>query len=268
MAGPEIAISALGLASLFNNAIDWFEYVYIAKQCGPRLQAHLLKLDNAQLRLTRWGDAVGLCGSQIEDDDSLEYSGSFSFDASQKAQAERTLRTIMQKFEACQKICHDYRKGKREDDPIVRENEIKPFGPGSDPMRGYLHQKMQNISFGRRNKVSPFRKAKFAIYDEKHLIELTKDINVLIDELYGLFPPPKEKQAELSKGELDKLTDVLRELGNVVQDHDPTLASAVQYLLNQENNMTFDTRDSLVQVQGQMLGGSNTATMHKGVGGN
>ncbi|KJZ71988.1 hypothetical protein HIM_08616 [Hirsutella minnesotensis 3608] len=245
-------IAALGLASLFNNAIDWFEYVYIAKQCGPRLQAHLLKLDNAQLRLTRWGDAVGLCGSQIEDDDSLEYSGSFSFDASQKAQAERTLRTIMQKFEACQKICHDYRKGKKEEDPIVRENEIKPFGPGSDPMRGYLHQKMQNISFGRRNK------------DEKHLIELTKDINVLIDELYGLFPPPKEKQAELGKEELDKLTDVLRELGNVVKDHDPTLASAVQYLLNQENNMTFDTRDSLVQVQGQMLAGSNTATMHKG----
>jgi hypothetical protein len=77
MAGPEIAISALGLAGLFNNAIDWFQYIYIAKQCGPRLQTHLLKLDNAELRLTRWGDAVGLSGPAIEDDRSLEDSGSF-----------------------------------------------------------------------------------------------------------------------------------------------------------------------------------------------
>ncbi|KAJ6445186.1 LysM domain-containingprotein [Purpureocillium lavendulum] len=234
MAGPEIAIGAIGLTGLFNNAIDWFEYVYIAKQCVPRLQAHLLKLDNAQLRLTRWGDAVGLCGPQIENDDSLEYSGSFPLDTNQKAQAERIFRTILRKFEACQKICHGYRQGKDEADPSVRDNEIKPFGPGSDPMRSYLHQKMRNMSYRRRNKVSPFQKAKFALYDEKHLIELIKDINGFIDELYGLFPPPKEKQAELSKRELDELTDVLRELGTVVKVYDPSLASAVQYLLNQE----------------------------------
>jgi hypothetical protein len=31
MAGSEIAISTLGLAGLFNNAIDWFEHIYITK---------------------------------------------------------------------------------------------------------------------------------------------------------------------------------------------------------------------------------------------
>ncbi|KAH7109510.1 prion-inhibition and propagation-domain-containing protein [Dactylonectria macrodidyma] len=257
MAGPEIAISALGLAGLFNNVIDWFEYIYVAKQRGPRLQTHLLKLDNAQLRLTRWGEAVGLSGFQVEDDDSLEYSGSFLLDARQKALAEQTFRTISQKFEACQKISHSYRKGKKEDDPSVRENEIKPFGPESDPMRRYLHQRMRAISFGRQNKVSLFQKAKFAIYDEKHLIELTNDINGLIDDLYKLSPPPEEKQAELGKGELDKLTDVLRELGTVVRDCDPTLASAVQHILNQKNDMRIDNRDNIVQFQGAMAGGRN-----------
>src|ERR1700730_11454274 len=128
MSGAEIAIGALGLASLFNNAICRDLIQYIAKQCGSRLQTHLLKLDNAELRLTRWGDAVGLSGAQIEDDDSLEYSGSFLLDARKRAQAEQTFRTISQKFEACQKISHGYRKGKKEDDPDVRDNEIKPFG--------------------------------------------------------------------------------------------------------------------------------------------
>jgi len=234
MSGAEIVISTLGLASLFNNAIDWFEYIYIAKQCGPRLQTHFLRLDNAQLRLTRWGDAVGLSGVQIEDDDSLEYCGSFLLDERQKAHAEDIFRVISQKFNACQQISHGYRKGKKEDDPSVRENEIKPFGPGSDPMRQYLHQKMRGISFSRKNKVSPLRKAKFAIYDEKHLIDLTKDINDLIDDLYRIFPTPEEKQAELSKGELDKLTEVLRELGTAAKGRDPTLASAVQHILNQK----------------------------------
>jgi hypothetical protein len=152
----------------------------------------------------------------------------------ERALAEKTFRIILQKFEACQKICHSYRKGKKEDDPSVRENEVKPFGPQWDPMRRYLHQVMQGISYGRRNKVSPLRKAKFAIYDEKHLIELTKDINDLTNQLYDLFPPPEDTQAQLSKGELEKLIDVLRELETVAKDSDPTLASAVQHILNQK----------------------------------
>lgn len=236
MAGPEIAIGALGLAGLFNNAVDWFEYIYVAKQCAPRLQTHLLRLDNAELRLTRWGDGVGLSGVQIEDEESLEHSGSFLLDAGQKTRAEKTFKVILQKFEACQKISHSYRKGRKEDDSRVRESEIKPFGPASDAMRRYLHQRMRDISFGRRNRVSLLQKAKFAIYDEKHLIELVKDVNELIDDLYKLFPPPDEKQAELGKAELDKLMDVVRELGVVVRNNDPTLASAVQHILNQKVN--------------------------------
>lgn len=100
MSGAEI-IGALGLASPFNNAVDWFEHVYVARNCASRLQTHMLKLDNAQLRLTRWGDAVGLSGAQIEDDDSLENSGAFRLDPHQKAQAERTFRVIWKKFEDC-----------------------------------------------------------------------------------------------------------------------------------------------------------------------
>jgi hypothetical protein len=93
---------------------------------------------------------------------------------------------------------------------------------------------MRNISFGRKNKASLFRKAKFSIYDDKHLIELIKDINGLIDDLYKLFPPPEEKQVKLGKEELDKLTAVLHKLEEVVRDRDLTLASAVQQILNQK----------------------------------
>lgn len=72
------------------------------------------------------------------------------------------------------------------------------------------------------------------------MIGLTRDINGLIDDLYKLFPPPEEKQAELTKAELDKLTEVLRELKFVVKEQDPTLGSAMQ-LLNQQVRQTHRT---------------------------
>lgn len=55
--------AANGTAGLFNTAITWFDYINVAKQADTRLESLLVKLDNAQLRLTRWGKAMGLTGS-------------------------------------------------------------------------------------------------------------------------------------------------------------------------------------------------------------
>lgn len=222
----ELAISVLGLASLFNNAIDWFEYIYIAKNFGLRLQTNLLKLDNAQLRLTRWGDAVGISGDV--DDEKASYESSLSED--QQCQAAEKFRIILQNFEAAAKICDKGRKGKKEDDPSVRANEIKP---NWDSMRRFLHDRMQGISFRRRNKTSLFRKAKFAIYDEKHLVELIDGISKLTDELYKLFPPDEDKENQLCKKEVEEFTESLRVLGSAAKGQDPLLSTAVDRILNQ-----------------------------------
>lgn len=234
MTGMEAIGAVNGIAGLFKTTVEWFEYVYVAQNTWATVQTELLKLDNAQLRLSRWGKAVGLSGSQVTDDESLRATGDFLLNDEQEFKAKQTFALISTKFKECQKICIGCRNGKKEDDPAVVKVEIKPFGPNWNPMRRYLHDSMRELVDGRKNKVSVTRKARFAFYDKKHLENLVKDINDAIDALEKIFPPPADKQADLSKEEIEKLVGVLKELNSAIKARDPLLGSAVQTILNQK----------------------------------
>ena len=236
MAGLEVLGAVSGLAGLFNTAITWFDYVLVAKQAAPRLQSLLVKLDAAQLRLTRWGKAAGLTGLRIKDEESLRSSESFQLNEQQEQQAIRTFRTVAALFEECQKLCHRERNGKTEDDPSVRETEISPFGtvgPNWNPMHHYLHRKMRDITDGRSNKVSVTQRVKFAIYKKEHLEDFINHINDHIDDLYKIYEPPAEKETELGKAELVELLEVVRALA-IASDRDPVLRTELQNILKQE----------------------------------
>jgi hypothetical protein len=264
MAGVELIGAVSGLAGLFNTTITWFDYVLVAKQAAPRLQSLLVKLDAAQLRLTRWGKAAGLTGLRIEDEESLKSSESFQLDEQQEQQAIRTFRTVAALFEECQKLCHRERNGKTEDDASVRENEISPFGtagPNWNPMHRYLHGKMRDITDGRRNKVSVAQRVKFAIYKKEHLEKFIKDINDHIDELYKIYEPPKEKETELGKAELVELLEVVKELA-IASDRDSVVHSALQNILKQENSdTTYNIKGGTAMNVGTHQGGQYTMNL-------
>lgn len=254
MTGAEVIGAASGLAGLFTTTITWFDYIYVARKAAPRLQSLIVKLGSAQLRLTRWGQAVGLTGSHIEDEESLKSSGSFRLDEEQENQAIRTFQILVTLFEESKNICHKERKGRFEDDPEVKENEIKPFGQNGfkwSAMQRYLYETMQKIVHERRNKMSVPRLLKFAVYDEKHLEKLVKDINDHIDALYQIYAPSASDEAEAGKEEMDKLLKVMKELRSA-SERDPVMNTAVKNLLEQNNeNMTFNTTESTVQKIGQ-----------------
>lgn len=235
MTGVEVIGAASGLAGLFITTITWFDYIYVARKAAPRLQSLIVKLGSAQLRLTRWGQAVGLTGSDIEDEESLKSSGSFQLDEEQENQAIRTFRILATFFEESIKICHNERKGKSEDDPEVKANEIKPFGQDGfkwSSMHRYLHETMQKIVHERRNKMSVPRLVKFAIYDEKHLEKLVKDINDHIDALYQIYTPSASDEEEAGEEEMDKLLKVMKELRSA-SERDPVMNTAVKNILKQ-----------------------------------
>ncbi|KAL5359311.1 prion-inhibition and propagation-domain-containing protein [Aspergillus floccosus] len=254
MTGVEIISAASGIAGLFTTTITWFDYIYVARKAAPRLQSLIVKLGSAQLRLTRWGQAVGLTGSDVEDEESLKSSGVFQLDEEQENQAIRTFRVLVALFEESKKICHKERKGKSEDNPEVKANEIKPFGQDGfkwSAMHHYLHETMQKIVHERRNKMSVPRLFKFAIYDEKHLEKLVKDINDHIDALYQIYTPSASDEEEAGKQEMDKLLKVMKELRSA-SERDPVMNTAVKNILDQRNeNMTFNTTESTVQKIGQ-----------------
>jgi hypothetical protein len=49
---------ALGIAPLFNNALDWFRYIRIARNTERDYATYQIRLDIAALRLSRWGESV------------------------------------------------------------------------------------------------------------------------------------------------------------------------------------------------------------------
>ncbi|KAF9872029.1 hypothetical protein CkaCkLH20_10366 [Colletotrichum karsti] len=229
--------AANGVASLFNTTLAWFEYVYIAKETGSRLQSLILQLDNAQLRLSRWGEAAGLSGTHVEDEESA--SDSLVLNGEQKKVAISTFNFICSRFEKCEKICHAFRNGKTENDPKVKELETPLSRARWSPANKYLHETMRRIVEGRKNKIGVLRRAKFAIYDENHLKELVKDINDHIDSLYKIFPLPDDtfsldKQTQQTKHEMTELLSVMEMLGSTVQSRDKLLGSAIGVILNQK----------------------------------
>lgn len=235
MTGAEVIGTASGLAGLFTTTITWFDYIYVARKAAPRLQSLIVKLGSAQLRLTRWGQAVGLTGSDIEDEGSLKISGLFQLDEEQEDQAIRTFRILVTLFEESKNICHNERRGKSEDDPEVKANEIKPFGQDGfkwSAMHRYLHETMQKIVHERRSKMSVPRLFKFAIYDEKHLEKLVKDINDHIDALYQIYSPSASDEEEAGKEEMDRLLRVMKELRSA-SEQDPVMNTAVKNILKQ-----------------------------------
>ncbi|GME31684.1 uncharacterized protein LTHEOB_3110 [Neofusicoccum parvum] len=69
MSGMEpagLAVGVVGIAALFNNAVECFEYIQLGRNFGKDFGTSQLKLDNARLRLSRWGEAI-----QIHDAESL-----------------------------------------------------------------------------------------------------------------------------------------------------------------------------------------------------
>jgi hypothetical protein len=90
-----LVLGGLGLAGLFNNALDCFEYIHIGKNFAGSLQTSLLKLDNARLKLSRWGEALGLSGAFIRDAAYLPDG----IDDKDKVKAEKLLGQILMLFD-------------------------------------------------------------------------------------------------------------------------------------------------------------------------
>ena len=59
--GPaELTVGVVGLVGLFKDDVDCFEYIQLGRNFGRDFQTSFLKFGIARLRLSRWGQALGL----------------------------------------------------------------------------------------------------------------------------------------------------------------------------------------------------------------
>ncbi|EHK23053.1 uncharacterized protein TRIVIDRAFT_28501 [Trichoderma virens Gv29-8] len=210
-----IATGALSVAALFNNCVDTFEYIQLGRHFGEDYQRCQLKLDIAETRLGRWGEAVG-----VNDDE--RFASASPIDKAVK-DAQRILEDIADCFEAAQKKSRRYagRADKQELEVYSNSDMNTVFQR--------LHNRYRDIARRRQKSTSIVKKAAWALYDGKSLNKIIDQISSWVDELEKLFPVEATHQ-KLVEMEIDEVNDELslKTLNDAARGIDPALEDAVE----------------------------------------
>lgn len=222
MADPAgLTVGVVALAGLFNNAVQCFEYVQLGRGFGKDFQTSQLKLDNARLRLSRWGSSLGL-GNNNQDVQAL--GERFNPDTVKQAQA--LLGQILELFDNAESVSDKYRnRAQPNDDRLAICNPQTDLDPDAID----LHQKMRQLAIERQSQSSLKQKIKWALYEDKSFRRLIEDISELTQHLVELFPATKEVQQRLCDQEVSSIGEnkVLSILKDIAAEQDKLLEDAI-----------------------------------------
>ncbi|KAK4220482.1 prion-inhibition and propagation, helo domain-containing protein, partial [Podospora fimiseda] len=169
-----IVAGAMGVAGLFNNCVDCFEYIKFGRNFGQDFERCQLKLDITKLHLSRWGEAV-----KINDDP--RFCSSMPADKSVQL-AQSIIEDIMLLFESARKKSKRYELGTNQQHLAIFEDmDMQPVGRA-------LHVKLKDLAFRRQKGTSLVKKTAWALYGKKNLEEIVNQIASYVDELEKAFP--------------------------------------------------------------------------------
>ncbi|KAF2844206.1 small s protein [Plenodomus tracheiphilus IPT5] len=217
-----LVVGVVALAGLLNNTVECFEFVQLGRAFGKNFQTSQLKLDNARLRLSRWGKSLGL-DDHVRDTASLQ--GRFGSAANVK-HAEDLLGQIVQLFAEAEGVSNKY---KSRTEP--QDGSLVVYDPQTDldPAMARLHEKMRQLAIERQNRSGVRQKAKWALYQEKQFRRLIEDITELVSDLDDLFPATQQPQRELCDIEVSTIGEGegMSALREIAADQDKLLEQAI-----------------------------------------
>lgn len=238
MDAASITIGGVALTSLFNNAVDCFNYVQIGRNFGKNFTTSLLRLDVAQLRLSRWGKSIGL-GNSMDDVQSLQQK---ALSAEDVGQAERLLGQIQELFAEAEVTSNGFKNRTPSGDRSLILHD-----PSTDlePVPASLHSKMRELATSRQGQTGLRQKVKWALYEKRHLSELVDEVTSLVDSLVDLFPAAKVTQRELCDVEVTDMNmeqglPLLKEAASEKDGYlDAAISKAMDGSLGRPYNVTF-----------------------------
>ncbi|KAI3391992.1 hypothetical protein diail_6368 [Diaporthe ilicicola] len=207
---------AFGAAGALGQVLECFEYVYVARNFGDDYQIYQLRLDNARLRLSRWGSSVDLRSAPKQERD----------------HAEKALRQICGLFERTEKLSDEFAKKNHIPQETTGEHR-QSENNGLEQIRKTLHEKMRDLSLKRERQPSKsyVKKTKWAIYSKEHMEALIGNLTTLTTELVELFPNAKEEQKRLCDIEMLGFLDSIVVLREAVREQDSVLSEALKKVL-------------------------------------
>lgn len=209
MEAAGLTVGVVALAGLFNNAVDCFDYVQAGRSFGKNSQICLTKLSNAQLRVSRWGESVGL--SDLQNIQTL--NGVFR-DDQHVPEAQHLLGQILTLFAEAEGTSQKLTPTARLYSTQIASSDSTALVKLSDEMR--------QLAIKRQNHTSLKAKAKWALGQEKNFRRLLEDIIDLVKDLEDLFPAQVAKRQELCVQEVQtiKAAEVSAELKDIASSPD------------------------------------------------
>jgi hypothetical protein len=218
-----LSVSVVALATIFDSALNCFKHVKVAKSFGSDYQTYVLRLQNLQLRLSRWGETVGLGKDLTAGGQSMVGA----LPDSQLKQAEELVGHIIRLFSDAEELADKYAGSAG--DLVVIEEDAQGLGGTAK-----LCQKMRDICLRRQRQTNAAKKTKWSLFSREKFIELVDNIQKLIDDLESVFPAETRisKEQNLCEQEASELREekALPELQKITLKQDALLAEAIAKL--------------------------------------
>lgn len=182
-----MAISLVSLVSVFENAITCFARVRMAKTFGSDLQLFMLRLEVLHLRLTRWGETLGL-------NKPIKEIRTPSTEA--QTLAIKLLKQIKAHFEDAVKVVEGLDIG---EDVAASTADLGD--------KKTLVERMHAMSIKRHPRTSVMTKAKWVIYQKDKLSSLVEELSTSVDQLAEVLPADTETSTQMCDDEASQLLD-------------------------------------------------------------
>lgn len=249
MEAAGLAVGAVALAGLFNNTVDCFEYIQVGRSFGKNFQTSVLKLDVARLRLSRWGESIGL-SSDLDQIQSLDNT---KLAAEEVRQSQDLLGQIQDLFADAEGVSKKFESRTPPGKDLILHN----LATDLDPVPTSLHQKMRELSIKRQSHAKLRRKAKWALYEEKHFKRLIEDVTDLVNSLVTLFPAAEiiqQRLCEIEVSEIGNAEGSLPMLKEAAADQDHYLSAAISNAVKQSSGQSYNVVFSGANNSGFQMG--------------
>ncbi len=230
--------SALSVAAFFNNCVDCFEYIQIARNFGRDYRVCQLRLDIARTRLGRWGEAVR-----------INETPRFSLPPGEggENQKDKDVQLARAILEEIVLLLETAAKSSRRYELRAEEGQLARFD-GKEDLDGVhrkLHDRLRGLARKRLKSrsgggVGLAAKTAWALYDGKQFEKLVEQVLGLVDELEKTFPAADGELRKLAATEVVELgggeggadeEESLEVLRGVASETDEVLVEAVSQRL-------------------------------------
>jgi hypothetical protein len=191
-----LTLAVAGIPGIFVACVDCFRYIQLGREFETDFEVALCKLEAAEMRLTRWGQAMGISGpdTKLRTED---------YNEEDLVKAFHWLSEIQRAFESAREMSSRYQTTTTRTDRLKILDTDVALKEGSGPLRS-LHNRMRRVNDS-RIKVRTRDRISWALYRKGNFESLLENVSELINNLVELFPSAAQSQADLCREEVHDL---------------------------------------------------------------